>query len=85
MARRKTHSVAALIEQANYSLEHDEHGPEFRKGVMMMLEKVLFDTGNYKGFRYLTEEEVPKGQEPGIRKVAEKNVFPDTTRVRYYT
>ena len=60
---------------------------EFRKGVMAMIEAVLFETKNYKGFRYLAQDEVPTGCMPGIRRErGVDNQFDDTdnTRVRYF-
>jgi hypothetical protein len=32
-----------------------------------MASEILHETGNYSGFRYLTEKEVPEGHLPGIR------------------
>jgi hypothetical protein len=60
---------------------------ELRKGVMLMIEAVLMDTGNYKGFRYLAVDEVPTGCTPGIRRDRgdeKKFENTDNTRVRYF-
>jgi hypothetical protein len=60
---------------------------ELRKGVMVMIEAVLMDTGNYKGFRYLAQDEVPTGCTPGIRRDRgdeKKFENTDNTRVRYF-
>jgi hypothetical protein len=98
MARRKTMNVEDLRNYANNQLstsiryERQKHmieniDAEFRKGVMAMIESVLMDTGNYKGFRYLAVDEVPAGCTPGIRRDrgAEKQFDgTDNTRVRYF-
>jgi hypothetical protein len=89
MAKRKTVSVEALTEQANYLLANDKHGPEHRFGVMALIETVLHDTGNYRGFRYLEISEVPKGCLPGINagpavSCTQKFEYTDTTRIRFY-
>ena len=98
MARRKTMNVEDLRNYANNQLstsiryERQKHmieniDAEFRKGVMAMIEAVLMDTGNYKGFRYLAVDEVPTGCTPGIRRErGADNQFDETdnTRVRYF-
>ena len=98
MARRKTMNVVDLKDYANnqlstsirYERQKDSFeniDAEYRKGVMAMIEAVLFDTDNYKGYRYLAVDEVPTGCTPGIRRDrGEENMFDDTdnTRVRYF-
>ena len=98
MAKRKTMKVADLKDYANNQLstsiryERQKEGlesidAEFRKGVMAMIEAVLMDTDNYKGYRYLAQDEVPTGSTPGIRRDrGEEKQFDDTdhTRVRYF-
>ena len=95
---RKTINVEAIKDWANDQLVesertmegasmYDEIGRGYRQGVMTMLENVLMSTGNYKGFRYLGKDEVPKGHQPGIyRNHRDEPVFTDTdnTRVRYF-
>ena len=98
MARRKTMNVEDLKDFANNQLacsiryERQKEGlesidAEFRKGVMAMIEAVLMDTDNYKGYRYLAIDEVPTGCTPGIRRdrgVEEQFEGTDNTRVRYF-
>ena len=98
MARRKTMNVEDLKDFANNQLassiryerqkeSFEEIDAELRKGVMVMIEAVLMDTDNYKGYRYLAIDEVPTGCEPGIRRDRgdeEKFDGTDTTRVRYF-
>ena len=98
MARRKTMNVEDLKDFANNQLmssirylsqENSFEGidAEFRKGVMAMIEAVLMETDNYKGYRYLELAEVPTGCTPGIRRDrGEEKQFENTdrTRVRYF-
>lgn len=58
---RKTFEVETLKNQINHMLATSENGPNFRSGLALLLENVLHETGNYKGFRYLLE-----GQCPGL-------------------
>ena len=98
MPSRKTINVEDLRNYANNQLscsiryERQKESfegidAEFRKGVMAMIEAVLFETKNYKGFRYLAQDEVPAGCTPGIRRErGVDNQFDETdnTRVRYF-
>ena len=105
---RKTINVEKVKGMANRALEAsmrwcDEEAKYvdvdryWRQGVMTMIEQVLMDSGNYKGFGYLTEDEVPAGCLPGIRRelrttapapfnTEEVDHFcnTDNTRVRYF-
>ena len=57
-------------------------------GMIALLEQILHTTGNYNGFRYLEEREVPFGCLPGIRFYVEdqftdlKDKFADTDSSR---
>ena len=53
---RKTVSVEAVRQRANLLLGSDTTGVEQRWGVIAMIEFVLFETSNYKGFSYLPSE-----------------------------
>jgi len=52
---RKTFDVADMVAMTNEMLANSTCSPEIRKGWMGALEQVLFKTGNYKGFRYLSD------------------------------
>ena len=88
MSVRKTFSVEALKDRINSQLRDAGTTDDFRHGLMNVLEGVLMDSGNYRGFSYLTAAEVPAGQKPGIRyDVAGDPVFDeltDATRVHYF-
>jgi hypothetical protein len=90
---RKTIDVATLTDSVNEMLAAGWTSQEERRGMCLVLERVLFKTGNYRGYRYLTEREVPVGEKPGINpgepsddlddRIARfKNT--DGTRVEYY-
>lgn len=68
---RKTLNVKALVEYANFQLRESVTGREHRRGIQTMVEQILMDSGNYKGFRYLKEDEVPEGHLPGIQMSAD--------------
>ena len=87
---RKTFNVDDFRQKANISLftsPPDE--ASCRTAVIVMLESVLMETGNYKGYRYLGQDELPAGSLPGINKpleelsIEERFANTDTTR-RYY-
>lgn len=63
---RKTVKIEKIIEMGNKILQSDTHDQEFRCGVKLMLENILHESETYRGFRFLTQEEVPYGEAPGI-------------------
>lgn len=86
---RKTIPVRPLVEQANKLLAlPDAHGTvvdlnaDFRRGVISMIEKVLFDSGNYNGFTYLSSELVREDQ-PHVLNTTYLRVGYDDTRRAY--
>lgn len=55
---RKTFNVSELVDMVNHLCK--DSVPEsagIRQGAMLVLERVLHETGNYRGFRYLLEGE----------------------------
>lgn len=66
MAKRKTVRVEELVKEANMMLKHSTCSSDVRQGVINFLESFLHDTGNYQGFRYLLQDEVPQGEKPGV-------------------
>ena len=92
MSKRKTIEISKLVEMANGILQNS--GSDcvgIRQGIMNLVEAALFETGNYKGFRYLDETEVSADSLPGIRDtVISSTRGPDNfkntdgTRVCYY-
>jgi hypothetical protein len=55
---RKTIPVEAVKAAANRMLaQSDDTMQQGRIGVYMLLERVLFDTDNYRGYRYVSPED----------------------------
>lgn len=86
---RKTFAIRPLIDQANHLLSlPDAHGTtrdlnaDFRWGVIAMVERVLFDSGNYSGFRYLSSELVG-ADEPHVPNTTYLRIGYDETRRAY--
>lgn len=76
---RKTFDLNALGTKINARLAEGTDGPETRLALAGLLEGFLMDGGCYRGFRYLSQAEVPSGQAPGI----ENGVILDDTRRSY--
>lgn len=68
---RKTIDVGFLKNEINCMLASGTVSKEYRFGQISILELVLHSTGNYNGFRYLTQEEIPPHCDPGINEVDE--------------
>ena len=64
---RKTVKIVALVKEVNFMLATSACPKETREGMITVLESALMMTGNYRGFRYLSETEVPVFEKPGIR------------------
>jgi len=72
MAKRKTVDVEYMKTFANLMLASDDpKRVDVRRGVMVMIEEVLFNSGNYKGFRYLDWNETTGAPD-------------DSSRVQYF-
>jgi len=86
---RKTVKVVDLVVRANDFLLHspdDDTGA--RKGVCHFVETMLHDSGNYKGFNYLTARDMKNsfnGETPGIHEgESDDKKFEGTDRYRVY-
>lgn len=85
MAReRKTVKVADLIAKVNHLNRVSTCSPETRQGWNTLLGGMLHSIGRYAGFSYLTDKDVPAGEEPGIRFGGGGREFPDETRREYH-
>lgn len=86
--RKKTIAVAELVEHANKILhESTDAFRDQRKGLQTFVEDILMQTGNYKGFNYLTPSMSKPGNSVGIlfdETPAREHVYPDPTRVFFY-
>lgn len=93
MAKRKTFDVDSFRNLINNMLAGSVCTAGERKSMLIILEHVLMETGNYNGYRYLSKEHVPEGHLPGINVSAfDKETNPsvealfqgtDNTRVFY--
>lgn len=77
---RKTVDVESFKDMTNKILRISTVDPAMRKGWMAALEWVLHETNNYRGFRYLTVDEVPAEGLPGIRTDNQGNPLPEDLR-----
>jgi len=90
--KRKTITVDTLRELINRSLAVSHCSQDRRQGKIDILESILHDTGNYKGFRYLSGDSVPMGKLPGVNykdgnpdaDYVARFVNTDPTRVAYF-
>ena len=56
---RKTIEVGKVLRIANTFLAAKNTNPDERDGMCSQLETMLFETGNYMGFRYLESSDYP--------------------------
>ena len=79
---RKTIDVDFVREKANaYFRSPGPISRDGRFGVAALLDSILLESGNYKGFRFLTKDQVPYMAEPGID---ESGVVQDGSRRFYF-
>jgi hypothetical protein len=64
---RKTVPVQPLLDYANNFLAAKGGTPEARKAVIGFIESVLFKADRYRGFTYLTQDQLDADDLPGIR------------------
>jgi len=65
--KRKTVEVGTLLHRVNYFLASENSTAEEREVMCTFVEGVLFDTGNYRGFRYLDNAAVfGDGENAGV-------------------
>lgn len=87
---KKTVQVRWILDTINRRLTQpsDAISLDARNELWILLENILIETGNYAGFRYLTSDELPAGEQPGIfiRGATESTptLFPDVSRRCYY-
>lgn len=88
---RRTIDIHKFRESINVLLATHTSSREYGQGLIEALETALRMAGQYHGFQYLEQHEVPEHEEPGIYWVEDSEgntdpVFTNTnpTRVRYY-
>lgn len=62
---RKTIAVEKLKDDINLQIRFLENDIESKKTLCTVIEKILMDTGNYRGFRWLMSSERAKEVQPG--------------------
>lgn len=86
---RKTIDVQEMKEFANDLLSRrgntmSKEDVNIRLGVTLMIERILMDSGNYKGYRYLCPDDLEEGVSPGIIYTEDSHEIVDDTRRRYF-
>jgi hypothetical protein len=86
---RKTIDVQEMKEYANDLLARrgntmTKEDVNIRLGVTLMIERILMDSGNYKGYRYLCSDDLEEGVSPGIIYTEDSHEIVDDTRRRYF-
>tara|TARA_Y100000034_G_scaffold133175_1_gene197975 strand:+ start:92 stop:352 length:261 start_codon:yes stop_codon:yes gene_type:complete len=83
--QRKTFDVERLKQVINRRNENSTCDASIRDGWNSILETILFESGNYHGYKYLHEESVPVGEIAGIDLDDDGNtIFPDPSRRKYF-
>lgn len=80
---RKTVDVREILDRANDYLSSAGTLPEHRAGVASLLEVILHETGNYRGYNLLGTEYAGPGNEPDETYPVLRKGFDDTRR-HYY-
>jgi hypothetical protein len=85
MKKRKTFEVDSLKEQANrFFLNSANDFSSQRKTLQYFVGDILMQTGNYRGFGYLTKNDVKEGSTFGIDRDTVPSTFPDESRIFFY-
>lgn len=85
MTKRKTVTIESLKKHANFFFKHS--GDDYRQGrkiLQSFVDSFLFDAGAYKGFRYLTKDEMKPGFSHGVEHTPEGAIFPDDSRISFF-
>ena len=85
MKARKTFEIEKIKEMANdLFLNSSDCFKTHRSAVFHFTSMILSDSGNYKGFGYLSKSDVKEGFSFGIDRTTDPSTFPDETRVFFY-
>lgn len=76
--------VAELKHLVNETNRASVCEPGIRQGMNSLLESALHLAKAYKGYGFLTSDQVPENQNPGIEWNGMEPEFPDETRRVYY-
>ena len=96
MGKRKTFKVEDFKNSVNFCLRYGLESPDHRQALITALDSILHSTGNYYGFHYLNQRDVPENHKPGLwydftamipipmLDYQERFAHTDPTRVQYY-
>ena len=79
---RKTFKVEDLVIAVNRKLRNGIDTIDTRYGMIALIEQVLHDSGNYKGYRFLTQAEIPSSHKPGIHTDTNGDILPYPDRFK---
>ena len=83
--KRKTIPVENIREQANRIFLNSKNDyADQRKALQYFVGDLLMQTGNYKGFGYLSKSDVTPGTTFGIDRDTLPVTFPDESRIFFY-
>jgi len=83
--KRKTIPVENIREQANRIFLNSKNDyADQRKALQYFVADLLMQTGNYKGFGYLSKSDVTPGTTFGIDRDTLPATFPDESRIFFY-
>ena len=81
--KKRAKYTQRLIDEVNLMLRKSTCKSEVREGMIAVIDVIIHQSGTYKGFRYLAQEEVPPNEEPGTLGLGDTRTYPDPTRRRY--
>lgn len=85
MRKMKTIQVDALKARANLVFKNSENDyTDGRRHIQTFVEHILMETGNYKGFGYLSKDAVAKDKTFGIEFTGNEPKFHDQTRIEFF-
>lgn len=85
MKPRKTIEIEQIKEQANsFFFNSKNELAESRKVLQNFVSQILMDTGNYKGFQYITKQQMmTSGYTYGVDWSSGKPIHSDESRIRF--
>lgn len=85
MRSRKTVEIEQIKEQANsFFFNSKNELAETRKHLQSFVSQILMETGNYKGFQYITKQQMmTTGYTYGVDWSSGKPVHSDESRIRF--
>lgn len=79
----KTIPVFNVIDNINSKLASRNFNRDQREVLCTLAEEILFETGNYKGFRYLNRYDLDSDIIPGVRVDEHGKLLPEEERFKH--